>query len=161
LSSGVTLDSNFIVPNFSVNDQQYPDVKLWNARIYNVWEVKRNNKDYNIWANVLDWNNPSGIIKNNLQRPETFFLHQNYPNPFNPETTIEFYLPYSTEVQLEIFNILGQKIRTLAADRKIAGVHQVKWDGNDDTGREVTSGFYIYQLKAGDHINSKKMLLLK
>ena len=93
--------------------------------------------------------------------PKDFVLYQNYPNPFNPETTIEFYLPHIAEVYLDIFNVLGQKIRTLFDGRKLAGLNEVQWDGRDETGMEVSSGVYICRLKAGDFIQSKKMLLIR
>ncbi len=100
-------------------------------------------------------------IRDKTNFAQNFTLSQNYPNPFNPETTIEFYLPHSAKVRLEIFNVLGQKIRAVIAGRKVAGHHHVKWDGRDETGREVASGVYIYRLKAQDQVFSRKMLLLR
>jgi len=93
--------------------------------------------------------------------PRSFKLLQNYPNPFNPVTTIAFYLPHSADVQLEIYDLLGQKIRTLLKGRKIAGRHEVKWDGKDGGGREVASGVYVYQLKTEGIIQNRKMVLLR
>ncbi len=93
--------------------------------------------------------------------PETFVLLQNYPNPFNPTTEIEFMIPEPAQVKLEIFNILGRKIVTLV-DRKLGPGHKVAdWNGEDDQGKEVSTGIYFYRLEAGDFTQTKKMVLLK
>lgn len=92
---------------------------------------------------------------------EQFYLEQNYPNPFNPVTVISYYLPSDSEVQIEIFNLLGQNIRTLVNQRKAKGAHQIRWDGRNDAGNPVTSGIYIYRMKAGDYVSIKKMALLR
>jgi len=93
--------------------------------------------------------------------PDEFALYQNYPNPFNPSTTIEYYLPRTANVQMDIYNILGQKVRVLTADRVIAGHHSIIWDGNDSHGKPVSTGVYFYRLRADDFIRTEKMLLLK
>ncbi len=94
--------------------------------------------------------------------PGEFELHQNYPNPFNPETTISFSLLKSEKVTLEIFNSLGQKVRTLISNQiKQAGRNVVKYDGMNDSGLKLSSGTYIYRLRAGSFSKSKRMIILK
>ncbi|MEJ2538041.1 MAG: T9SS type A sorting domain-containing protein [Calditrichia bacterium] len=88
-------------------------------------------------------------------------LYQNYPNPFNSGTTIEFYLPLTSEINVEIYNLLGQKVRTLWQGRQMAGQYQLRWDGRDETGREVASGVYIYRMQSRGFVQSRKMLFLK
>ena len=95
------------------------------------------------------------------RRPTTTALHANAPNPFNPETTIGFELAASTGVRLEVFDLLGQKVRTLVARTLPAGSHQAVWDGRDDAGIQVGSGVYVYRLQAGDFTRMRRMLLLK
>lgn len=90
-----------------------------------------------------------------------FELHQNYPNPFNPETVIRYRLPSPTDVNLDIYNLLGEKIKPLVSRKQPTGFHQVKWDGRDDSGIPVAGGVYLYRLKAGGTIQSKKMILMK
>lgn len=85
-----------------------------------------------------------------------FALHQNYPNPFNPETSIAFSLPVATEVELRVFNSLGQEVAVLAQGNFNAGTHTVRFDGST-----LTSGLYFYSLKAGEFSAQSKMLLLK
>ena len=93
--------------------------------------------------------------------PKACSLVQNYPNPFNPTTTIEYNVPTRTHVTVEIFNLLGQHVRTLVDELKSAGSYKAEWNGTDATGKSVSTGVYLYRLKAGDFVETKKMLLLK
>ncbi len=94
--------------------------------------------------------------------PVRFALAQNYPNPFNPETAISYQLPAQSDVRLDIYNSLGQKVRTLEDRPKAAGRYILKWDGRDDAGQPVASGVYLYRLQAGKQFaRSRKMLLLR
>jgi hypothetical protein len=90
-----------------------------------------------------------------------FSLGQNYPNPFNPSTEIEFDIPRSGPVSLEIFNILGQKVRQLLADRLERGHHTITWDGRNDQGELLANGVYFYRITVGDFSDARKMILLK
>ncbi len=96
-----------------------------------------------------------------LGLPEHFALGQNYPNPFNPSTTISYDLPRASRVTLEVFNTLGQRVRTLVDKRQEAGRHQMVWDGRDEGGSKVSSGIYFYKIVTGEQIDTKKMILLK
>jgi hypothetical protein len=93
--------------------------------------------------------------------PREFALGQNYPNPFNPETRIDFALPRSSRVHLEIVNMLGRTVRVLVDRRMPAGHHSVIWDGADESGKIVSSGVYFYRMKAGSFSTSRKMLLMR
>ncbi|NIM98103.1 MAG: M6 family metalloprotease domain-containing protein [candidate division Zixibacteria bacterium] len=93
--------------------------------------------------------------------PSEYVLKQNYPNPFNPGTRIEYLVPCDGHVELEIFNVLGQKIRTLVDEEKKMGLHVVSWDGTNDQEAFVANGIYFYQLRAEDFVNTSKMILLK
>lgn len=93
--------------------------------------------------------------------PESFDLGQNNPNPFNPSTAIDFALPKSANVRVEIFNILGQKVKTLVDEYLSAGYKKVTWDGTDNTGKTVASGVYLYRMTADDFSATKKMMLMK
>jgi hypothetical protein len=93
--------------------------------------------------------------------PTVFSLSQNYPNPFNPKTLIRFTLPKDSWVKMEVYNILGQKVKTLVDEKLAAGVKEVEWDSKDDNGLEVASGIYFYRIKADDFSDIKKMVMLK
>jgi parallel beta-helix repeat protein len=102
------------------------------------------------------------VVHNGYVLPPTeYALHQNYPNPFNPSTTIQFSLPEDVDVQIYIYNTLGQQVTTLVNSRFPVGTHSIMWNGNDASGRSVATGMYIYQIKAGSFVDAKKMLLLK
>ena len=89
-------------------------------------------------------------------RPKEFKLEQNYPNPFNPTTTIQFAVPAVSDVKLEVFNILGQKVSTLVNRRMEAGLHTVNFNASN-----LASGVYFYRLQSGSFVQTKKMLLIK
>ena len=93
--------------------------------------------------------------------PQKFELFQNYPNPFNVETEIRYELPEKNHVTVEVFNLLGQHVRTLLEEDQEAGWYVVLWDGRDDVGRDVASGLYFCRLKAGEFDRIIKMVLLK
>jgi parallel beta-helix repeat protein len=88
-------------------------------------------------------------------------LYQNYPNPFNPTTTINYSLNENMRVSLEVYNIKGQKVKTLIDEKLPAGNHQVVWHGKDNSGKQVASGIYFYKMKSGNYNETKKMILLK
>ena len=98
---------------------------------------------------------------NTPAKPTVFSLSQNYPNPFNPKTFIRFALPRDSWVKMEIYNILGQRVKTLVDEKLTAGAKEVEWDGKDDKGFEVGSGIYFYKIKADDFSDIKKMVMLK
>ncbi|HEU4437468.1 MAG TPA: T9SS type A sorting domain-containing protein, partial [candidate division Zixibacteria bacterium] len=105
--------------------------------------------------------NPTSADDGDGNRPLRFGLNQNYPNPFNPQTAIAFSLPKSSEVKLEVFDLLGRSVVTLKDGSMSAGTHTIIWDGRDRTGQTVSSGVYLYRFKAGDFVETKKMLFLK
>jgi hypothetical protein len=93
--------------------------------------------------------------------PTTFSVAQNYPNPFNTSTEISFSLPISGDISLEIYDIMGNRVKTLVEEYRAAGSYKVIWDGNNDSGEKAASGLYLYKLKAGDQVITKKMIMLK
>ena len=93
--------------------------------------------------------------------PSDFVLHHNYPNPFNPSTTIEFGVPSPSRVTIEVFNVLGAKVRTLVDEVESAGFYRIEWGGTDDTGRPVPTGVYLCRMRAGSAVHVRKMLLMK
>lgn len=104
---------------------------------------------------------PSSVDDLNSDLPETFHVSQNFPNPFNPETTIKYQIPEAELVTISVYNIFGQLVTTLVNNEQSAGYYTIKWRGENDYGVRVSSGVYIYLIKAGDYIRSRKMILLR
>jgi len=93
--------------------------------------------------------------------PLEFGVEQNYPNPFNPETTIEYRISKRGPVVIRIYNLLGQEIVTLVNEERAVGNYRVSWAGKDSFGRPVSSGIYIYRMKAEDFVASKKLIFIR
>jgi neutral ceramidase len=93
--------------------------------------------------------------------PQESALDQNYPNPFNAETAITFRVNVSGHVDLAVFDLAGQRIRTLFSGRRETGAHVVRWNGRDDGGTEVASGVYLYRLETREFKEARRLALLK
>lgn len=103
----------------------------------------------------------TGISDRTPALPNAYALHQNYPNPFNPTTNIAFDLPVAGDVKVVIYNIQGQMVKTLLNDYMGAGHHVRFWDGTNSLNEKVSSGLYLYRIKAGDFTDIKKMTFVK
>ena len=134
------------------------DAEIIGNRIYVIeWSGGRG-----LWEIIL----PQASIETSVAEaesivPEEFALAQNFPNPFNASTTITFQLALPSRVELAIYSISGQRVRTLISDSLPAGHHRLQWDGHNDRGEPVASGAYLYQLLAGDFVASRQLMLLK
>ena len=102
-----------------------------------------------------------GIESDINNMPTNFELHQNYPNPFNPTTNIVFDAAGAAHMQVNIYNVLGQKIKTLFSGNVLPGIYTLQWDGTNESGRLMSSGIYFYQLKGNNVSITKKMFLMK
>ncbi len=150
----VTLDGtvNVIAENFQiqsiedVDNDGYDDI------------IGLNTKDSTV--EVYGFQNTTSAAENNRQRI-AFKLFQNFPNPFNPSTDISFSTAKAGEIELDIYNILGQKVRNLLTGYKPAGNYTLTWNGRNDSGILLSSGRYIYSLKIGENVQTRKMVFLK
>jgi hypothetical protein len=101
--------------------------------------------------------------------PTVFALYQNYPNPFNPSTTIRYEIPKPAKVELHIYNILGQRVKTLVSEERLPGRYSIVWNGQTNNGMQVASGVYFYRLQAIDpasgsklnYVATKKLMVVK
>jgi hypothetical protein len=105
---------------------------------------------------IITYDVPTPVELPNCTVPVKYMLAQNYPNPFNPTTTIEFSIPESGNVKLQVYNSIGEEVATLVNDYKEAGTYQV-----DFNSKNLTSGIYLYKIQAGNFSSIKKMILLK
>ncbi len=133
------------------------------------WAGNTQMAGYEIEVDLVE---PTGLADGeDATLPDQFALLQNYPNPFNPETIISYRLPVSSEIELSIYNLLGQKVRTLVSKRQPAGQYEINWDGRDERGEKVSGGIYFYRLSAygisqpgltaGDFRQTRKMILMR
>ena len=121
------------------------------------------------WDSTASLNGPrtltidvSGLLAlDGIGLPEVFALHNNYPNPFNPVTNITYDIPEVAQVTLEIYNVSGQKVRTLAQGQHEPGRYRIQWNATNDYGNPLSSGMYIYRIRAGDFVSVKKLILMK
>ncbi|MCK4641587.1 MAG: T9SS type A sorting domain-containing protein [Candidatus Marinimicrobia bacterium] len=102
-----------------------------------------------------------GIDNEAYVLPDRFILHRNYPNPFNPTTNIAFEMPITENVKLEVYNILGHKVKTMQSGTLNAGFHVYEWNATNDAGQQMAAGVYIYRLTTAKKTLQKKLVLLK
>ena len=100
------------------------------------------------------------LTKRNIV-PQEFVLHQNYPNPFNPVTSLRYDLPERFQVTLTVYDLMGRKVTQLVNTTQEAGFRSVQWDAKDKHGKPVSAGVYVYQIRASEFVQTRKMILLK
>ena len=149
--------SLFIIAMFSnaLSQSYYLNVNLndGNKTSFPIQDIKKITFS-GISVDIKDSKHLQNLIK-------TFMLFQNYPNPFNPTTTIEYQVPKSGKVEINIFNISGQLVRKFTNEHQESGSYKTIWDGNNMQGNVVTSGIYIYKVKFDHSILSKRMIFIK
>lgn len=143
------------IGKFSADAPRHELMYVYNEWVNGVPHVQSLNPDFEGGTVTLDSRAPSANL------PTSFGMSQNVPNPFNPTTQVSFALPKAAKVNLSVYNVLGQQVKTLVDGDMNAGYQTVTWDGTDRTGSQVASGVYFYKLRAGDYSDTKKMLLLK
>jgi hypothetical protein len=104
---------------------------------------------------------PGATLGIKTETPMDFTVLQNYPNPFNTTTEIRYGLPNCEHVTIVVYNLFGQKIRTLLAQNQHAGYHTVAWDGRNETGQKVSSGIFFYKIETDKYSTIRKMMLMK
>ncbi|MDP3150187.1 MAG: T9SS type A sorting domain-containing protein [Ignavibacteria bacterium] len=149
------------VPDISAKDYQVSNLTKGTKYF---WRVRAIGKDGSIsgYSQPESFvpSQPTDVTPENVI-PQTFELTQNYPNPFNPTTMIKYAIPQNAVVTLSIYNMLGQKIKTLVSEQKNAGTYSVQWNGDNEFGQKVSSGAYIYRINAGNFVKSMKLILMK
>lgn len=140
--------------SFVSSQTYYLNINLKDGSKVSYDVVDINKIDFSDITSLEDAKKMQNIVK-------SFKLQQNYPNPFNPTTTIEYDIPKSGLVEVSIFDTNGKLISNIINQYQIAGSHKTVWNGQNQSGQKVASGFYVYMVKFGETISSKKMLLIK
>jgi hypothetical protein len=131
---------------------------------YSYTDNNCNEGTYYYRLNQIDFNGTSTlskVVRVEVGAPAAFELSQNYPNPFNPSTTIHYSIPEDAQVIIQIYDITGRIVKTLSNTRQSAGDYNVRWEGDNSSGSEVSAGMYFLKLNAGSYSNTIKMMLLK
>ncbi len=149
-SNALKLNQDLITGN---GTYQFKDDQVERTRTYYYWLEDISLQGVKTLHGPISANLAAGV-------PYVYELEQNYPNPFNPSTTIRFSVPQKAHVELIVYNLLGQKVRTLIDKEMGAGFHRVKWNGLDDHGAAVTTGVYIVKMTSGQFVQTRKMLMI-
>lgn len=159
---GIPDGQSYLMPEIiSVNN---PAAGTWHASVTGFAILTNNKEQFQLYTDIFS---KAILAKDGTGQetdaavPKEFALAQNMPNPFNPSTVIKYDLPSSSGISLKIYNGLGQLVRTLVDQVQPAGRYSVVFDGKDNSGSQLASGMYIYQITAGSFVKSSKMLLLK
>ena len=151
-------------PKINISNTPGADIKPFSTLINDsiaVFWIHFENSESQIFCAKSSFECPDNVEFPPSKKNKHFSLKQNFPNPFNPETNISFYLPQSSSIILNVYDIKGCKINTIISDVFQAGYYSIIWDGKNNNGVDVPSGLYIYNLKCSDFSLSRKMLLIK
>ncbi len=157
-------DGDFEVMTGGANGINAIDIRQTKGTQGNMWQDFQANTAR---TNYYYYPGTSDLDAKGRELPAHFALSQNFPNPFNPTTTIKYALSEAGLVHLEIFNVLGQKVRTLIQARQAPGTYRINWDGSDEQGKRLSSGVYIYVLRVQRSkgttafLQKRKMILIK
>jgi len=150
-SSNLIADASFFVNSDSFDYHLLPNSPAINSGV-DISEVTvdidgepRNPGSYDVGAD--EYYQTTSIYQSNPKLKKSLYLFPNFPNPFNLSTNISFYLTYPERIQLTIYSVSGRKVKTLFSGWQSPGVHQLRWDGQDEKGSQVSSGIYFYHLK--------------
>ena len=158
-----TTSLSYPIPYQDIAVEAFRNVPGNNATIrFSVWaydgtdSLKINGEDRVLYVNRYEY-----LQVDNNGIPNAFALHGNYPNPFNPTTQIRFDLPYRGNVNIHIYNMLGQKVKVFSMPNTPPGRHAITWNGTNQKGQALSAGVYLYQMISEDFVKTRKMILLK
>ena len=158
-----TTSLSYPIPYQDIAVEAFRNVPGNNATIrFSVWaydgtdSLKINGEDRVLYVNRYEY---LQVDDNGI--PNAFALHGNYPNPFNPTTQIRFDLPYRGNVNIHIYNMLGQKVKVFSMPNTPPGRHAITWNGTNQKGQALSAGVYLYQMISEDFVKTRKMILLK
>ena len=166
-NTGDTLDTLISQSNFFLSHEEVLEYMtevgvteldiMWDVYAYDGFEdVESSNGP---WSLTIDGGWALSVDNNTL--PEVFALHNNYPNPFNPITNIRYDIPEASDVRIDIYDLVGKKVKTLVSKQHQPGRYKIQWNATNEFGSAVATGMYIYKIQAKDFVSVKKLLLMK
>ena len=166
-NTGDTLDTLISQSNFFLSHEEVLEYMtevgvteldiMWDVYAYDGFEdVESSNGP---WSLKIDGGWALSVDNNTL--PEVFALHNNYPNPFNPITNIRYDIPEASDVRIDIYDLVGKKVKTLVSKQHQPGRYKIQWNATNEFGSAVATGMYIYKIQAKDFVSVKKLLLMK
>jgi hypothetical protein len=167
-----TNNGNLILDSTQIDDgvtsfKKLPCVSATESKVMFTWSDARNEGNgYDIYGSIYDITKITSVKKSNNLPPSSFSLSQNYPNPFNPSTRIKYSVPSTANgnmnVQIKVYDILGKEISTLVNETKPAGTYELEFNTQSNNKyKNLSSGIYFYQMKAGSFVETRKFILLK
>ena len=166
-NTGDTLDTALSVTNFFLQHAEVLEY-MEEAGVTQLdisWDVfAEDGFDYSSsangpWSLTIDGGWALSVDNNTI--PEVFALHNNYPNPFNPVTNIRYDIPEASDVRIDIYDLVGKKVKTLVSKQHQPGRYKIQWNATNEFGSAVATGMYIYKIQAKDFVSVKKLLLMK
>ncbi len=158
---------NFKVSQTSFSPQagiffgDYTCIAAHNRKVYPIW-MRLDGSTLSVWTALInDTTGLTAVAQDKLWNPQDFQLLQNYPNPFNPSTTIDFYVGTPGNIRVDVFDLMGRQVATLADGYRHQGWHSVHWNAMGEVASTNSTGVYFYQLQSGSYVERKKLLLLK
>lgn len=166
-NTGDTLDTAMSVTNFFLQHAEVLEYmeEAGVTQLNISWDVfAEDGFDYSTssngpWSLTIDGGLALSVDNNTL--PEVFALHNNYPNPFNPITNIRYDIPEASDVRIDIYDLVGKKVKTLVSKQHQPGRYKIQWNATNEFGSAVATGMYIYKIQAKDFVSVKKLLLMK
>jgi hypothetical protein len=154
---GTSADTNMMQLHYETIENSYSEI--YNASYFYSIKAVDHSSNESGYSQVVD----AGALSVNDQYeiPDAFVLNVAYPNPFNPSTSISYDLPEKVHVSIMIHDMLGRQVRTLINQTQDAGFKSVIWNATNDYGEPVSAGVYLYQIQAGEFVQTRKMVLLK
>ena len=145
--------------NFNTAQNTFMDSDIEDGMMY-FYRIRAADYSGN-WSDYSEVVQLSTLSNDNMNVAEQFMLHQNYPNPFNPRTNVRYDLPEEAFVNITVYDMFGNTVRTLVSEKKSSGFKSAQWNAKNNQGQPVSAGVYVYTIEAGKFRQTKKMILLK
>ncbi|MDP4175317.1 MAG: carbohydrate binding domain-containing protein [Bacteroidota bacterium] len=162
LKLNIAADSVKVYPLDVKGNEIIAQAQTYYPLIRNTFEIVIDqNSTKTPWFGIELFSRKTTSVNSQPYTPESFRLEQNYPNPFNGSTTIKYYVPYESQIKIDIFDALGREVKSLFDQNQHKGLYTLRWEGKNNNNEEVPSGIYFLKLKSGNFLEIKKLVILR